>query len=85
MPSNSSPSRLPVYSSGEIVISFNEADGQYSMIIKDNGVGFPKDLNLRDPSSLGLTIVNALTGQLDGDIDFSPGGGLEICITFPAN
>ncbi len=69
---------------GEIAISFREVDGQYTMIFKDDGVGLPEDLDISRPSSLGLTIVNALTGQLGGTIDLGSNGGSEISITFPA-
>jgi hypothetical protein len=34
-------------------------------------------------TTLGLTIVNALTQQIRGTIDFSSDGGMEIKITFP--
>ncbi|PKB64994.1 MAG: hypothetical protein BZY80_01385 [SAR202 cluster bacterium Io17-Chloro-G2] len=68
---------------GEITISFREVDRQYKMVFKDNGVGFPEDLDISRPSSLGLTIVKALTGQLGGTIRLGRKGGSEISITFP--
>ncbi len=81
---NSLKHAFPGDRSGEITISFREADGQYTMIFKDDGVGLPEDLDISRPSSLGLTIVNALTGQLNGAIDLGRNGGTEIRITFPA-
>ncbi len=54
------------------------------MIFKDDGVGLPEALDISNPSSLGLTIVNALAGQLGGAIALSRNGGSEISITFPA-
>ena len=66
------------------MISFREVDGQCTMIFKDDGVGLPEDLDITHASSLGLTIVNALTGQLGGAIDLGRNGGTEISITFPA-
>ena len=53
------------------------------IIFKDDGVGLPENLDISHPSSLGLTIVNALTGQLNGAIDLMRNGGTEISITFP--
>ena len=82
--SNSLKHAFPEDRVGEIVISFKELDGQYTMIFKDDGVGLPEDLDMKHPSSLGLTIVNALTGQLNGAIDLGRNGGTEIRITFPA-
>ena len=54
------------------------------MVFKDDGVGLPTDLDISHPSSLGLTIVNALTGQLGGTINLGRNGGSEITITVPA-
>ena len=81
---NSLKHAFPEDRSGEIAISFREVDGHYSMIFKDDGVGLPEGLDISHPSSLGLTIVNAVTGQLGGTIDLSRNGGSEISITFPA-
>jgi len=81
---NSLKHAFPGDRSGEITVSFREADGQYTMTFKDDGVGLPDDLDITHPSSLGLTIVNALTGQLGGTISLGRNGGSEISITFPA-
>ena len=68
---------------GEIAISFREMNGQYTMVFKDDVVGLPEDLDISRPSSLGLTIVNALVGQLGGTIALGRNGGAEVRITFP--
>jgi len=81
---NSLKHAFPGGRSGDIAISFREVDGQYTMIFKDDGVGLPEGLDISSPSSLGLTIVNALTGQLGGTIGLVNNGGTEISITFPA-
>jgi len=80
---NSLKHAFPGDRSGKIAISFREVDGHYAMIFKDDGVGFPEDLDIKRPASLGLTIVNALTGQLGGTIALSRQGGSKISITFP--
>ena len=82
--SNSLKHAFPEDRAGEIEISFREADDQYTMIFRDDGVGLPGHLDVRRPSSLGLTIVNALVGQLSGAIDLGRNIGTEISITFPA-
>ena len=81
--SNSLKHAFPGDRSGEIAIKFRESGGQCTMIFKDDGVGIPEGLDISHPSSLGLTIVNALTGQLGGNIDISRNGGSEVRITFP--
>jgi|GEM_PF-7093913 len=40
---------------------------EYTMIISDNGAGFPGDIDFKKTSSLGL-LVNNLVLQLEGDI-----------------
>jgi PAS domain S-box-containing protein len=81
---NSLKHAFPGDRSGEIDVSFHEVDGQYTMVFRDNGVGMSEDLDFNRPSSLGLTIVNALTGQLRGAIVLGRnGGGCEVSITFP--
>ena len=54
------------------------------MLFKDDGVGISEDVDINRPSTLGLTIVNALTDQLGGTIGMSRNDGCEVHITFPA-
>lgn len=65
----------------EIVISF-VVKGHSILSIKDNGVGFPKDLDFRDTDSLGLQLVNSLVEQLEGTIELHNQKGTEFRITF---
>jgi len=81
---NSLKHAFPGDREGKIDVSFYEADGQYNMVFRDDGVGLPRNLDLNHPSTLGLTIVNALIGQLKGTIDLGSDGGCKISITFPA-
>lgn len=67
---------------GEINIDFHSLDGSYKFIVKDDGVGFPKDLNYQDSNSLGLQIVNNLTDQIDGEIILKRSPGTEFKIIF---
>jgi PAS domain S-box-containing protein len=54
----------------------------YRLIISDDGVGFPKDLNFRKTESLGMQLVTLLVGQLDGTIDLKRKGGTTFDIVF---
>lgn len=47
----------------------------YTMIISDNGVGFPRDVDFKKTSSLGLQLVNNLVLQLEGDISLDCSSG----------
>lgn len=43
--------------------------GKYKMLIGDDGVGFPEDVNFRNTNSLGLILIHRLTVQLAGTIE----------------
>lgn len=43
--------------------------GKYRMLIGDDGVGFPDDVNFRNTNSLGLILIHRLTVQLAGTIE----------------
>lgn len=43
--------------------------GKFRMLIGDNGVGFPDDVNFRNTNSLGLILIHRLTIQLGGTIE----------------
>jgi PAS domain S-box-containing protein len=52
------------------------------MHIMDNGTGFPKDLDFRSTSTLGLQLVNDLVHQIDGEIDMETGRNTAFSISF---
>ena len=80
---NSLKHAFPENRPGEIIIRFSLVGGQYILTYKDDGIGLPDKIDINHPSSLGLTIINALTGQLGGTIDRVGNTGSEINITFP--
>ncbi len=82
---NSLKHAFPTNRPGEISVRFKEVGGRYSMTFCDNGIGFPDDIDISRPSSLGFTIVTALTGQLHGAIALLRDNGAGVKITFPAN
>jgi PAS domain S-box-containing protein len=43
-------------------------DKEYEIIICDDGIGFPDDIDYKNTNSLGLQLVNTLVGQIDGTI-----------------
>lgn len=73
------PGRQP----GEINVRLYEENDGYTLIVSDNGVGFPKDLDIRSSGSLGMTIVRNLTAQLRGDMHLDRRKGAAITVTFP--
>ncbi|HWP90703.1 MAG TPA: GAF domain-containing protein [Thermodesulfobacteriota bacterium] len=53
------------------------------LIISNNGIKFPEDLDFRNTESVGLQLVCALTDQLKGTIELDTSSGTEFKITFP--
>ena len=70
--------------SGYILIQFQQNSQQdYLLMIKDNGIGFPPDLDFQQTPSLGLRLVCNLTEQLEGTITLIRDQGTCFCLTFP--
>jgi len=53
-------------------------------VVRDNGVGFPKDLDFRNTESLGMQLVSTLVDQLGGRLTLNREHGTEFTLTFPA-
>lgn len=82
--SNSLKHAFPGRSDGEIRINLKTAGEIHTMVVKDNGIGFPVDLDISQVESLGLTIVKALAAQLGGQVSLYTTGGATTEINFPA-
>ncbi len=53
-----------------------------SFMFKDNGKGLPSGFNLKSTNSLGIKLINILSGQLNGKAEFYSNGGVEFCLNF---
>jgi PAS domain S-box-containing protein len=70
---------------GKITVDLNcDGENKYSIIVSDNGIGFPECINYKDTKSLGLQLVNTLVGQLDGTITMENHIGTTFRILFAA-
>lgn len=58
------------------------SEGRFLLSIKDNGIGFPKDLDFRKTESLGLQLVNSLVEQHNGEIKLLKNNGTEFVMIF---
>lgn len=59
-----------------------------TMIVEDNGVGMPADTDPLNSDSLGMTIVQSLTSQLDGTVAFTnreDRSGLRVVVNVPSS
>ena len=53
----------------------NSSQQQICLIVNDNGVGLPPNINMAKIESLGLKLINMFTKQLEGTIDISNENG----------
>jgi PAS domain S-box-containing protein len=68
---------------GEILIEIQQEDkDKYALVVSDNGLGFPKELDFRNTDTLGLQLVNTLVAQLEGTIELNRKGKTEFKIVF---
>lgn len=78
--SNSLKHAFPPGKSGVINIKFYENTNHYELVLKDNGVGFPDNLDYKNTDSLGLRLVNMLTDQIEGKISLDRTSGTSFTI-----
>jgi two-component sensor histidine kinase len=68
---------------GELSIELAGAkDDEHMLIIKDNGIGFPGEMDIYSTESLGMQIVTSLISQIKGTVELMREGGTEFRITF---
>lgn len=84
--SNSLKHAFPTGGPGTIFIDLEPQPGdQYSLRIRDNGVGVPKDFDVETSDSLGLRLVRILTKQIGGTMEFHSDEETEFKISFQDN
>jgi two-component sensor histidine kinase/DNA-binding response OmpR family regulator len=70
---------------GEIRIKLRTGeDHQVTLIVSDDGIGFPPNLVVLNTDSLGLKLVTVLVDQLDGTLKVHSENGAQFEITFTA-
>ncbi len=81
--SNTLKHAFPGNAQGAIYIGFSTGmEGRYTLVVKDNGIGFPAGLDYRHTRSLGLQLVNTLVEQLEGTIELDTSEGTQFRIEF---
>jgi len=75
--SNALKHAFPGNSRGEIFIRVRKKDRSISLLVRDDGVGMPRDLNWRDTRSVGLRMVFSLVEQMNGTIGLDRSRGTE--------
>jgi len=80
--SNALKHAFPGDMGGEINIVFKSSVDDYQLTVSDNGVGLPADLDYKNTDSLGMQLVNNLTGQIDGNLELDATNGTKFSIIF---
>jgi two-component sensor histidine kinase/ligand-binding sensor domain-containing protein len=81
--SNALKHAFPNGRKGELTIDFSqEKDKKFKLVVADNGVGFPEDLDFRNTESLGMRLICILTEQLQGTVELDKKNGTKFEIKF---
>jgi two-component sensor histidine kinase len=67
---------------GVILIRLTRIGQQFSLLVWDNGIGFPDDAKPTRGNSLGMRLVRMLTDQLHGELSMDGRQGTRVEITF---
>ena len=81
--SNALKHAFPDDRGGDISIELQPRKSQdLRLVIRDNGVGLPSDMDFRQSRSLGMTLVVTLVKQIRGVMEWHNDDGLEVQIAF---
>ncbi len=68
---------------GKITIQMDKLDGKrYVLTVKDNGIGLPEDFDIKDNTSLGMYLIQSLSNQMNGTVEFSGENGTTVKVFF---
>ena len=74
---------FPVGHAGTVYIGFHAAgEEELCLVVQDDGVGVPLDVDLGRTSSLGWRLIRALVEQLGGVVQCQTAGGTSVEIRF---
>ena len=79
---NSLKFAFPNKEKGSITVEMKTKNDEYTLIVADDGIGFPADIDFKKTDSLGLQLVNNLVNQLDGEITLDRSHGTKYKIIF---
>lgn len=81
--SNTLKHAFPEGRNGKVFLVLDrDANSTITLIVRDNGIGFPKDLDFHNLESLGMELVCTLTEQLEGTIELEPIPGTSFKLSF---
>lgn len=77
------PGSRPVGHGGRVEVSLtHEVGGHYLLVVADDGVGLPADVDLRRSNSMGANIMRGLSKQLGGTLHVDSHRGVTVSVSF---
>lgn len=67
---------------GTITIKLKSYPNGMELIIADDGIGLPEDIDIENSETLGLQLINNLINQIDGELKIDNADGTEFKIFF---
>jgi two-component sensor histidine kinase len=67
---------------GVITIALWEENQQMTLVVEDDGIGIPAEIDYRKTESLGLQLVNTLAEQLEGKLQLHMQKGTKFSLVF---
>ncbi|MDX1586548.1 MAG: histidine kinase dimerization/phosphoacceptor domain -containing protein, partial [Balneolaceae bacterium] len=67
---------------GNIYVRTHKSEDTIHLYVKDDGIGLPQDFDLQAANSLGMTLINTLTQQLNGEINMKNENGAIFEVNF---
>ena len=82
--SNAFKYAFPQNRTGAVHVALHADTAQHAaLVVRDNGIGFPDEIDFRHTESLGLQLIAMLTEQLQGTITLERADGTTFTLTFP--
>ncbi|HII99718.1 MAG TPA: PAS domain S-box protein, partial [Methanoregula sp.] len=79
--SNALKHAFPDGREGTIGISGTTGEDQITLVVRDDGIGMPPDLDWKNTASLGMRLVTSLVDQVNGTITLDAGSGTAWTVT----
>ena len=80
--SNSLKYAFPEGRKGKLMVKSYLKDNRYNLIVSDNGIGIPEELNYEKLNSLGLKLIYSLSEQIGAKVKLDTTNGTMFKITF---